>query len=107
MATDRPSPVERARKLQPLVREYADQAERERRLPAPVAEALAREGLYRMAVLRSIGGKEADPQVQIETIAEADGSAGWNLMIEHRVVRPGRAGASPAAASCSPIRPWC
>ncbi len=23
----------------------------------------------------------ADPQVQIETIAEADGSAGWNLMI--------------------------
>ena len=49
MVTDRPSPVERARKLQPLVREYADQAERERRLPAPVAEALAREGLYRMA----------------------------------------------------------
>jgi alkylation response protein AidB-like acyl-CoA dehydrogenase len=76
--------LDRARKLQPLARQYADEAERERRLPAEVAEALAKEGLYRIAAPRAYGGAEADPRSQIETIealAVADGSAGWNLMI--------------------------
>jgi alkylation response protein AidB-like acyl-CoA dehydrogenase len=76
--------VDRARKLQPLVRRYADQAEVERRLPAEVAEAMAREGLYRLAAPRVYGGAEAPPRTQIEVIEAlslADGSAGWNLMI--------------------------
>lgn len=76
--------LDRARTLQPLVRRFADQAERERRLPAEVAGALAREGLYRIAAPRAFGGAEADPRQQIEAIeaiAIADGSAGWNLMI--------------------------
>jgi indole-3-acetate monooxygenase len=76
--------VERARALTPLIRSHADEAERERRLSAPVAEALAREGLYRIALPRGCGGPEADPVTQIRTIeavAYADGSAGWNLMI--------------------------
>jgi len=76
--------VARARSLQALVRNAADEAERERRLPARVAEAMAREGLYRVAAPRAIHGAEADPATQIrviEAIAEADGAAGWNLMI--------------------------
>ena len=76
--------MERARALQPLVREAADEAERERRLPARVARAMARAGLYRIAAPRAFQGGEADPDTQIRTIeavSEADGAAGWNLMI--------------------------
>jgi alkylation response protein AidB-like acyl-CoA dehydrogenase len=77
-------PIERARSLAPLVREAADEAERERSLPARVAEAMAEAGLYRVAAPREFGGAELDPCTQIRTIeaiSEADGSAGWNLMI--------------------------
>jgi alkylation response protein AidB-like acyl-CoA dehydrogenase len=81
MSTD---PVASARELQPRVRAAADQAERERRLPAEIAEAMAKAGLYRIAAPHSFGGSEHDPVTQIRTIeaiSEADGSAGWNLMI--------------------------
>jgi alkylation response protein AidB-like acyl-CoA dehydrogenase len=67
-----------------LVRGYADESERERRLPAPVARAFARAGLYRIGAPSACGGEAADPITQIETIeaiAQCDGSAGWNLMI--------------------------
>jgi alkylation response protein AidB-like acyl-CoA dehydrogenase len=76
--------VTRARALQPVIREAADAAEQARRLPDAVAKAMAAEGLYRVAAARSIGGAEAPPEIQIrviESIAEADGSVGWNLMI--------------------------
>jgi alkylation response protein AidB-like acyl-CoA dehydrogenase len=77
-------PVARAQALAPLVREAADEAERERRLPERVAIAMAEQELYRVAVPRQYGGLECDPRTQIETIeavSEADGAAGWNLMI--------------------------
>ncbi|NJN52846.1 MAG: hypothetical protein HC809_14895 [Gammaproteobacteria bacterium] len=70
--------------MQPLVRSHADEAEGARHLPAPVAQAFAREGLYRIAAPTTCGGEAADPVSQIEaieTISNADGSAGWNLMI--------------------------
>ncbi len=76
--------VERARALVPLAREAADEAERERRLPERVAGAMAKQGLYRIAAPRAIGGSEKPPETQIrviETIASGDGAAGWNLMI--------------------------
>lgn len=81
---DRHEPIERARALVPMLRACADQAERERHLPAHAAEAMARAGLYRVAAPRRVGGAECEPAEQIEiieTIAAADGSAGWNLMI--------------------------
>jgi alkylation response protein AidB-like acyl-CoA dehydrogenase len=104
--------VARAETLQALVREHADRAERERRLPQPVAEALAAAGLYRIAAPAWCGGESADPLVQfraIETIAEADGSAGWNLMIgieTFGLIAPGMAACSeliadPAVIMCS------
>ncbi|MCZ6887404.1 MAG: acyl-CoA dehydrogenase family protein [Gammaproteobacteria bacterium] len=76
--------IARAQALAPLIREHADYAERERRLAAPVAEAFAREGLYRVAAPEACHGAEADPMTQIaviEAVSRADGSAGWNLMI--------------------------
>jgi alkylation response protein AidB-like acyl-CoA dehydrogenase len=77
-------PRERARALAPLIRECADEAERERRLPARVASAMAAADLYKVAAPASIGGGECDPRTQIETIeavSAADGATGWNLMI--------------------------
>ena len=76
--------VERARELQPLVRSFADRAEAERTLPAEVVRALREAGLFRIAVAREVGGAEATPREQIlaiEAISEADGAAGWALMI--------------------------
>jgi alkylation response protein AidB-like acyl-CoA dehydrogenase len=78
------TPVERARNLQGLVREHADESEAQRHLSAPVARAFAESGLYRIAAPRDYFGSEEDPRAQIETIeaiAYADGSAAWNLMI--------------------------
>lgn len=76
--------IRRAQALQPLVRQHAAEAERERRLPRALARAMADAGLFRVAVARALGGAEAHPFEQIrviETISEADGAAGWTLMI--------------------------
>jgi len=76
--------VARARELQPLVRAHAERAEAERTLPRELASALARAGLFRIAAAASCGGAESDPRSQIlaiEAISEADGAAGWTLMI--------------------------
>ena len=70
--------------LAPLIRQHADDAERRRHLPRPVAEAFARNGLYRLAGTSDIHGADADAMTQIgviEAASRADGSAGWNLMI--------------------------
>ena len=78
------SPVERALALEGLVREHADQSERDRRLHPAVAEAFAAAGLYRIAAPRDCFGEEAPPVAQIETIeavSRFDGASGWNLMI--------------------------
>lgn len=83
-ADKRPDPVARARGLTDLVTAHADRAEAERRLPAAVARAFAEQGLYRIAAPQRCGGADETPMTQIETIATiaaADGSAGWNLMI--------------------------
>ena len=79
-----PNHIRTTESLAPLIRCYADEAERVRHLPQPVAKAFARHGLYRLAGTRDIHGADADPMTQIgviEAASRADGSAGWNLMI--------------------------
>ena len=61
-------PVSEARALVSRVRDCAEEAERERRLPEPLARAMARAGLHRVAAPRSVGGGECTPATQIETI---------------------------------------
>jgi alkylation response protein AidB-like acyl-CoA dehydrogenase len=77
-------PVARARALEPIIRQHADAAERQRHLSPEVAQAMAAAGLYRIAAPRRCGGHDADPMTQIATIeavSTIDGSTGWNLMI--------------------------
>ena len=74
--------LETARALAPTIAKFADRVEAERRLPAPLADALHEAGLFRMLLPRSLGGAELDPPtfVQImEAVAMADASTAWVL----------------------------
>jgi indole-3-acetate monooxygenase len=68
--------------LQPMLREYHDELEREQRLPRPLFEQLREAGFYKMVIPRSLGGLQADPLTYlrvVERLAEGAGSVGWNL----------------------------
>ena len=70
--------------LAPRIRALADDAERDRRLPADLVRAFADAGFFHLCVPRALGGREADPATLvrvIETLAAADGSAAWCAMI--------------------------
>jgi len=70
----------RVEKLSPLIREYADQGERERHLMDPVVAALQDAGFFRMLVPRDLGGLQVDPLTfyeVIEALARVDGSTAW------------------------------
>ena len=76
--------VEKATTLKSGIKARAAEIEKARRLPADLAATLAKAGLFRLAVPREIGGLEADPATLfrvIETVAEADASVSWCLMI--------------------------
>ncbi len=84
MSSHAQSAVARAQALTDLVAADANKSNAQRHLSADIASAFARDGLFRIAMPADIGGEGADPLTQIETIetiARADGSAGWNLMI--------------------------
>src|SRR2546425_13372119 len=65
--------------LQPVVRDYQDENERERRIAKPVVERLRTAGLYRMVVPQQIGGLEVGLLTFLraaELVAGGGGSAG-------------------------------
>jgi alkylation response protein AidB-like acyl-CoA dehydrogenase len=73
-----------ARSLLPLVREYAGEAERERKLPLVLVQAFKEAGLFRMCLPACIGGDDLDPMRAldvIEELATADGSVAWAVMV--------------------------
>ena len=62
------------------LRERGPEIERARRLPADVVAGLREAGVFRLWTPRELGGMEAEPAAVIriiETLAAADGSAGW------------------------------
>ena len=70
--------------IEPIVREHAAQAERERRLAAAVAQAMRDSGLYRLWRPKEFGGLEVAPTAGfsvIEEVARIDSAAGWNLAL--------------------------
>jgi alkylation response protein AidB-like acyl-CoA dehydrogenase len=71
-----------AREIAPIIRAHSDEAERERRLSAPVLEALRETGLLRMTTPRSFGGLETDPVTRaliVEEVGRHDSAAAWTL----------------------------
>ena len=76
--------IDDVRPILPRIRAAADEIEAGRRIPLPLVHALADAGVFRACVPRALGGLETHPSVFVtvlETIAAADGSAGWCAMI--------------------------
>jgi alkylation response protein AidB-like acyl-CoA dehydrogenase len=76
--------VARARALAPLVEQYRDEGEAQRRLPQPVVAAMREAGLFSLWMPRKLGGAEVSLETSIrvsEELARQDGSVGWNSMI--------------------------
>src|SRR6201982_4168530 len=74
--------VERARALQPLIADEADEIERSRRLTPKVTSALIENELYRALLPRTYGGHEVPLEIFMqmqEEIAKADASTAWCL----------------------------
>jgi indole-3-acetate monooxygenase len=70
--------------LRPLIEAHAEEGERLRRLPPPVARALIDAGLFKLYLPRSLGGSELPPlefAQCLEAISRIDGSAGWCAFI--------------------------
>lgn len=75
-----PEIVAKARSLQPLIREFAQQGEDERRVAEEVITAMKDAGLLHISIPRRWGGYGANFRTFIDTVAEvarADGATGW------------------------------
>ncbi len=74
--------VQAAAALQPALRDYHDEIEREQRLPKALVEQLRAAGFYKMVIPHALGGLQVDPLTYlrvVELLAEGAGSVGWNL----------------------------
>ena len=74
--------VQAAAALQPALRDYHDEIEREQRLPQALVEQLREAGFYKMVIPGVLGGLQVDPLTYlrvVELLAEGAGSVGWNL----------------------------
>ncbi|MFG3686590.1 acyl-CoA dehydrogenase family protein [Micromonospora sp. NPDC047740] len=72
------------RELAPELTARAEEIEQARELPADLHDRLRAAGCFRMFVPRSHGGYEVDLRTGmavLETLARADGSTGWTVMI--------------------------
>ncbi|MDD2759681.1 MAG: hypothetical protein PHH11_05260 [Methylomonas sp.] len=72
------------RDIEPIIRQYASEAERDCKLSSAVARAMQEAGLYRLWRPITLGGFELDPVSGlriIEAVARIDSAAGWNLQI--------------------------
>src|SRR3989449_5830719 len=79
---DAQPPVRAAAALRSAIRGHREELEREQRLPKALVEQFHAAGFYSLVIPRALGGLQADPLTYlrvVETLAEADGSVGWNL----------------------------
>jgi len=76
--------IERVRALAPSVARWRDTAERERRLPPPLVEALRDAGMFALSSPALADGPALDHETAVRVIEELsrlDGSVGWNAMV--------------------------
>jgi alkylation response protein AidB-like acyl-CoA dehydrogenase len=73
----------RAQAVAPIIEAHSEEGENAGGMPEATIDAMKRAGLFWMLVETELGGGGVSPDVALEvfeTIAEADGSAGWALM---------------------------
>jgi alkylation response protein AidB-like acyl-CoA dehydrogenase len=110
--------IDAARALAPQIQASAEENERGRRQSLPLVEAMARAGLFRLWVPRSLGGEETDPMTLVRVVEEiscVDGATGWCVALggEYGVfggyLRPDAArdifGANPNVVTAGALRP--
>ncbi len=92
-------PVERARKLRPLLAEHAEQCDRECRVPEPVIRAIRDAGLFDMMKPVRAGGPGCTMTAHMETIAELGKSCAGTAWVFGLLsgISGTAAGLSPAA----------
>lgn len=76
----RADPLARVAAIAPIIAAGAEEAERIRRLPPAVVDALHDAGLYRMLLPKPFGGEELEPPVYfrvLEALASHDASTAW------------------------------
>src|SRR3990172_1429706 len=69
-------------RIRPVIEQYRDEAEQERKLPEPVVEAMQKEGLFKLLLPKELGGAETDLltyYATIEKVSSIDSSAGWTF----------------------------
>jgi indole-3-acetate monooxygenase len=79
--------IDIARSLEPLIREHAEALD-DRRIPAPLVEALYDTGVFKAMLPREVGGLEVEPVEwlrMIEEFARINGSVGWLAFIQSGV----------------------
>jgi indole-3-acetate monooxygenase len=85
MRSDEREPVlQAANELAPDLSSRAQEGETGRTMPIDLVDRARTAGLFRLALPRSLGGLELDPLTIIEVVeilSEADGSAGWTVLI--------------------------
>jgi alkylation response protein AidB-like acyl-CoA dehydrogenase len=80
----------RVDKIAPIIEEHRETAERERRTPRPVFDALREAGLTRMWVSRSFGGAQASIEVgsaAVQALARLDASVAWQVGVQGAIGR--------------------
>ena len=73
-------PIERARRLRPLIEQMSSTIERDRELPSGLRTAMHEAGLFRLLLPHSVGGEEVEPDVlvaAVEEVAKGDASTAW------------------------------
>ncbi|HEX8093530.1 acyl-CoA dehydrogenase family protein [Jatrophihabitans sp.] len=80
----------RADKVAPIVEKYRDVAERDRKMPRPVYEALRDAGFTRMWVSREFGGEQVSltaGMIALESLARLDASVSWQIGVQGAIGR--------------------
>jgi alkylation response protein AidB-like acyl-CoA dehydrogenase len=83
-AKDGAAVVESLRELHTAIAARADEIEATRHLPRDIADSMVATGAFKLCVPREIGGVQAtalELVTAIEEMSQADGAAGWCLMI--------------------------
>ncbi len=79
-ATARAAPAARVAAISDVIDAHGDALERDRRMPAPLLDALHDQALFRMLLPKPFGGEEASPpefMAAIEALARHDASVAW------------------------------
>lgn len=76
--------VQAASELGPVISQYIDEEEKNRRLSGPVLDALNKLSFTRLFLPKTLGGLEADPLTAarvVEEVARHNTAAGWCMMV--------------------------